>query len=244
MRLAWLVLLAACSSSRATDWPKLEEAVEAICKCTSKDCVARESHEWFSLPWPDLRFADRKTHDRTIALSDRGTLCMLRWNMKEDIDMFAAWAKRTCACTDAACANAVDDEIVMWRKKMEHEIVTGNILGAARDAVIQHDACFAKLSGGARQAASTLPSTMVERIAATADLICACSTLVCADLHDEELVTWIESRYYRPESDPTTGMVLSGPAKASNTRLLKCHAGLSTRWPHKTRLEGAYGIGP
>jgi hypothetical protein len=257
MLLVVLVLPAAgCSGAarRAESFQRIEAEVDAICKCPDVACVDRESKDWWDLPWPDLRGADRETHDRSVELSRRGSRCQLGKYAQAEIELFGAWAARTCACTERACADAVDDEIVAWIKKEEHEPSRGPILSYARDAVLQHDRCYGKLAGTPAAPApapatpapapATYAEDVVGRIAAAAGLVCGCVTMVCADLVDHELVEEIRARYYRVESDPTMGMVLSSHAKAPYARFEQCHVDKSAKWPHMSRLRGNYGIEP
>lgn len=253
--LALLVLPAAgCSGAarRAESFQRIEAEVEAICKCPDLACVEREAKDWDDLPWPDLRGADRETHDRSVGLSRRGSRCQLGKYAQAEIERFGAWAARTCACTERACADTVDDEVVAWIKKEEHEPSRGPILSYARDAVLQHDRCYGKLAGApaapAPPAPAPAPATYAEdvvgRIAAAAGLACGCATMACADLVDHELVEGIRARHYRVESDPTMGMVLSSHAKAAYARFEQCHVDKSAKWPHMSRLRGNYGIEP
>jgi hypothetical protein len=241
-----MLLAVGCSGGNRAWQPKIEAAVEAICKCPDVACVDREAKGWWDLPWPDLRGASRETHERSIELSRRGSRCQLGKYAQAEIAQVVAWSARTCACTASECANAVDDEIVAWLRKMEQDPPLGPILEYARDAILEHDRCYAKLAGApaAPPAPAARPDGVAQRVAAAADLVCACATMVCADLVDYELVDGIDSRYSSSVDEPTTGMVLAGPAKDANARFQRCHVARSAKWPHKSRLLGKYGIDP
>jgi hypothetical protein len=242
------VLFLGCATQaqkqRQNPWPTLEARVDAVCTCTDRTCVDRESADWDNLPWPDLRRADRATHERTVALSNRGNLCQLAHRSKEDTDAFAQWAEKMCACTDATCAGAVDDEVIKWFQKMNQEPVTTRILLLLRDSIIELDGCYAKVTGVTPPPPVVLPNDIPGRVGAVAEQICACATLACAEYHDNAFGEWINAQYHRLGHDPTMGMVLADQVPASNKRYQQCHADKSTKWPHKSRLLNNYGIEP
>jgi hypothetical protein len=240
-----LVIASGCGGSTPrTDWVKLEHSVDSICACKDLACVDAESAGWDDLPWPALPTARRPAFERAVALSTRGNLCQLRHRAKPELDLFAQWADRMCQCTDAACAIAVDDETVAWIEQNNDQPVTSRILQVTPDVIIKLDVCHAKATGAPVAAAITMPDTIPERIAATADRICACSTMLCAELFDSTLVDWIGSQYRNQGYDPPTGMILTGPARQANATYKRCHVAKSTKWPHRSRLLNQYGIDP
>ena len=239
-----LVLFLGCATQKQTPWPKLEAEVDAICKCTDLPCVDRESADWDKLPWPDLRRADRATHERTVALSDRGNRCQLSARSKDDLGAFAQWAEKMCACTDATCANAVDDEVITWFQKMAQEPVATRIMVLLRDPIVKLDGCYAKATGVTQPPPVVLPNDIPGRVGAVAEQICACATLACADFRDNDFIEWVNMQYHRLGHDPTMGMVLADQVPASNKLYQHCHANASAKWPHTSRLRANYGIDP